>query len=189
MNGKDDSSSVGARGVTLLALVAHCAAAIFLFSSQDDNTSHVMSDDVVSLVAPLGYDKFDQLDEADCSVMMGVLDKPVCKVAHSAEHAALGMAAFAALGALFPAGRVARTDRRASRRMGSGRDMSRGSRVRLVLLACFAYSCTDESHQLFSPNRTARFSDCVIGTCGAAVGIMIACGVSALLGERRGRGG
>lgn len=39
------------------------------------------------------------------------------------------------------------------------------------ILFCFFYACTDEFHQLFVNERTARFFDVFIDTSGASVGI------------------
>lgn len=37
---------------------------------------------------------------------------------------------------------------------------------------CFLYACTDEIHQLFVVERTGRFSDVLIDTCGSFTGII-----------------
>lgn len=38
---------------------------------------------------------------------------------------------------------------------------------------CFLYSLTDEFHQLFVSGRTGQFSDCLIDTLGATIGVII----------------
>ena len=38
---------------------------------------------------------------------------------------------------------------------------------------CFIYSLTDEYHQLFINGRTGQFSDCLIDTLGAIIGMII----------------
>ena len=43
----------------------------------------------------------------------------------------------------------------------------------LVLLSTFCYSLTDEFHQLFVNGRTGQFSDCLIDTSGAILGILL----------------
>lgn len=40
------------------------------------------------------------------------------------------------------------------------------------LFICFIYACTDEFHQKFIPGRGAQFSDVLIDTVGALVGII-----------------
>ena len=41
-----------------------------------------------------------------------------------------------------------------------------------TLLIVFLYSATDEIHQTFVPTRTGQFSDVVIDTSGAAIGLL-----------------
>ena len=42
------------------------------------------------------------------------------------------------------------------------------------ILICFIYACTDEFHQYFVSGRTSEFTDVLIDTGGAIVGIMVA---------------
>lgn len=42
----------------------------------------------------------------------------------------------------------------------------------ITILFCFLYSITDEYHQTFVSNRTGQFSDCLIDTLGATIGII-----------------
>jgi len=181
--------NLGTRSAVLLVMAVCCAVAIFLFSSQDNSASHLTSDGVVSFVASLTDDGFNQLGKADRAVVIKALDEPVRKAAHATEYAVLGIVLFAALGSLFPVEdddsiRRGRREQAGGIRTGGRIGMFLRTRVRLALLICFAYSCTDEFHQLFSSGRTTRFSDCIIDTVGAAVGIMVACGISALMRER-----
>lgn len=41
-----------------------------------------------------------------------------------------------------------------------------------TLLVVFLYASSDEIHQSFVPTRTARFSDVLIDTSGAAIGLL-----------------
>ena len=43
----------------------------------------------------------------------------------------------------------------------------------LTIIICFIYSLTDEYHQLFINGRTGQFSDCLIDTLGAIIGMII----------------
>ncbi len=43
-----------------------------------------------------------------------------------------------------------------------------------TIIICFLYACSDELHQLFVNERTAKFMDVLIDTCGSGVGIVIA---------------
>lgn len=47
-------------------------------------------------------------------------------------------------------------------------------RVGGTLLIVFLYASTDEFHQRFVPTRTSRFSDVLIDTVGAAIGLLAA---------------
>ena len=40
-------------------------------------------------------------------------------------------------------------------------------------LICYGYACFDEFHQLFVNGRTGQFSDCLIDTSGAILGILL----------------
>ena len=42
------------------------------------------------------------------------------------------------------------------------------------ILICFIYACTDEFHQSFVSGRTSEFTDVLIDTAGAVVGIIVA---------------
>ena len=41
------------------------------------------------------------------------------------------------------------------------------------ILICFIYACTDEFHQSFVSGRTSEFTDVLIDTAGAVVGIIV----------------
>lgn len=45
--------------------------------------------------------------------------------------------------------------------------------VILSIMICFIFSCLDEIHQIFIPERTARFYDCIIDTFGGTCGIYL----------------
>ena len=42
------------------------------------------------------------------------------------------------------------------------------------ILICFIYACTDEFHQSFVNGRTSEFTDVLIDTAGAIIGIIVA---------------
>lgn len=43
----------------------------------------------------------------------------------------------------------------------------------ICILLCFIYACSDELHQLFIAERSARFTDVLIDTSGSSFGIFI----------------
>ena len=45
--------------------------------------------------------------------------------------------------------------------------------VSIPVVVSFVYACTDEFHQKFVPGRTSLFSDVMIDTCGAFIGIIL----------------
>lgn len=46
-------------------------------------------------------------------------------------------------------------------------------KILISITICFVYSLTDEIHQIFTPNRTPLFKDCLIDTSGAITGCLI----------------
>ena len=50
----------------------------------------------------------------------------------------------------------------------------KGLKISMIpILVCFLYACTDEFHQSFVNGRTSEFTDVLIDTLGAIVGIII----------------
>ena len=43
----------------------------------------------------------------------------------------------------------------------------------LALFLCFAYACSDEIHQLFIVGRSGQFTDVLLDSTGATVGILV----------------
>ena len=58
-------------------------------------------------------------------------------------------------------------------------------RALLAFLIAFCYALFDEGHQYFVPGRGAQFSDVLVDTMGAAVGITIYLGLAAIFGKCR----
>ncbi|WP_379321287.1 VanZ family protein [Paenibacillus puldeungensis] len=46
-------------------------------------------------------------------------------------------------------------------------------RFLLAVMISFLYACSDELHQMFTPNRTAKFQDVMLDTAGAIFGAII----------------
>lgn len=140
----------------------HCALAIFLFSSQTNSDSHVISDGVGRVAASMMVDGFDSMSASQQDQVIATLDVPVRKTAHATEYALLAAGVYVALGQV------------------KSIQSSRGRRLLVAIAICFAFSCTDELHQLFIAGRTGRFTDCLIDTFGATVGALAANGILAL---------
>ena len=49
-----------------------------------------------------------------------------------------------------------------------------GFKISIIpIITCFLYACTDEFHQLFIQGRTSEFTDVLIDTLGAIIGILL----------------
>lgn len=81
----------------------------------------------------------------------------VRKTAHVAEYTVLSCLAARALHA--PA--------------GSGKPVWSGQRAVIAFLIAALYSCTDELHQAFVPNREARWADVALDSFGALIGVIL----------------
>jgi len=120
-----------------------CMSAIFCFSAQDGGESQTLSDGLLKYLENLA----------------GLLPKPerwdagflLRKAAHFAEFFALGASSCLLAGKLWRKKKL---------------HYSLGALVFSAL-----YACTDELHQLFVPDRAASFSDILIDSAGAAVGV------------------
>ncbi len=58
--------------------------------------------------------------------------------------------------------------------------MKNTTRIFLTVVVCFLYAVSDEIHQIFVPGRAGRFSDVMIDTSGALLGILLVLGVICL---------
>lgn len=65
-----------------------------------------------------------------------------------------------------------------------GRWLSGGASA---LFFCFVYACTDEWHQTFVPERAGRFTDVMIDTAGALIGVLLTAACVALHEKRKRR--
>jgi VanZ family protein len=82
----------------------------------------------------------------------GIWDTLVKKGGHMCGYALLASAFFYAL--------------------GKGKRINRTQFIAAIALA-FLYACTDEFHQIFTPQRTSSVIDIGIDTAGAAIGLSV----------------
>ena len=100
------------------------------------------------------WDRLTGVEETEQRILerAAKIDHPVRKTAHMTEYAVLAM-------------------------LVTGMFWAYGVRLRknslYTILVCFLYAGTDEFHQLFIQGRAGRFSDVLIDTVGAAVGILV----------------
>lgn len=91
------------------------------------------------------------------------------KVGHVIGYAMLGSAFFYA----YTRGTSARRPYRATDEHANSRRLVARQPYPLALLSAFAYSLTDEFHQLFVLGRTSRWQDILIDTSAAAVMLVL----------------
>ena len=140
---------------TLLAIL--WMAAIFFFSSRNADESTAQSNRAGMLAGHLLVRDFDSWTEQEQLDFAKKIDHPVRKTAHASEYALLGMLLFGAM---------------------TG---TRKIRMGYAWLAASCYAVTDEFHQLFVPGRSCQFTDVCIDSGGAALGILVAAGISLLI--------
>lgn len=140
---------------TLLAIL--WMAAIFFFSSRNADESTAQSNRAGMLAGHLFVRDFDSWTEQEQLDFAKKIDHPVRKTAHASEYALLGMLLFGAMTGI------------------------RKIRMGYAWLAASCYAATDEFHQLFVPGRSCQFTDVCIDSGGAALGILVAAGVSLLV--------
>ena len=135
-------------------------AVIFSFSAQDAPTSAQVSSGVVEFLDPIIEPIIRGMDPAQKQVFKASFHENVRKSAHAFIYSLLGAAYLFAvtpmrLGGVFP--------------------------QLLSVGLSFAYACTDEFHQSFVSGRGPAFTDVLIDTAGALAGVLIFCGVLALV--------
>lgn len=140
---------------TLLAIL--WMAAIFFFSSRNADESTAQSNRAGMMAGHLFVRDFDSWTEQEQLDFAKKIDHPVRKTAHASEYALLGMLLFGAMTGI------------------------RKIRMGYAWLAASCYAATDEFHQLFVPGRSCQFTDVCIDSGGAALGILVAAGVSLLV--------
>lgn len=126
---------------------------IFLFSAQPAEISSDLSGTLSYEIVDT-WDRLTGVEETEQSILerAAKIDHPVRKTAHMTEYAVLAM-------------------------LVTGMFWAYGVRLRknslYTILVCFLYAGTDEFHQLFIQGRAGRFSDVLIDTAGAVIGILI----------------
>lgn len=127
------------------------AAAIFGFSSQNRDDSISISTRLARVVIEVVDPEFRYRPAQEQENVIRFADKLVRKFAHFLEYAALGFFIRLLVGCfrLRPP-------------------------TRLSWLLGTLYACTDEIHQLFTPQRTAQWQDVLLDSAGVLAGITVA---------------
>ncbi len=130
-------------------IVVLCMLSIFLFSTDNSRESTSKSNRVILGITNLFHKDLSNKEKEKIIDMFFV---PIRKMAHFGIYLVLGISLISFL-----------------------REFSIPI-LKLLLLSiflAFLYACSDEIHQLFVPGRSGQFSDVLLDTLGASVGIFI----------------
>lgn len=153
-----DKTKLLVRWIPALILMA----VIFSFSSQDAQTSTKVSSEVVEILDPIVEPITRSMTPVQKQSFKDSFHSLVRKTAHFMIYLLLGAAFFYAV---MPLG-------------------LKGALPHLVSVGLsFVYACTDEFHQSFVSGRGPAFTDVLIDTSGALVGVLIFWGILALTGH------
>ena len=141
------------------ALTVACMYLIYRLSAQSGTESSALSTKVAKVLAGILYVGFDSFGEADKLEILRNISLPVRKAAHMTEYAVLGGLASATMWQLV---QLVSKDRAS---------VSFSSIAGFVIAA--GYACTDELHQVGVAGRAGEFTDVLIDSCGAFIGIVI----------------
>lgn len=147
--------------VLISAALAVWCFTIFNFSamtSQDSNSKSTgLTEKLISKVLDATNEAGitdSHPDDAKLSKAAKLINAPIRKVAHATVYFVLALILLAASRVIF----------------GSKKYLLACA---LTLLFCFIFAMTDEYHQTFVDGRTGQFSDVLIDTAGACVGILL----------------
>ena len=130
-------------------IVVLCMLSIFLFSTDNSRESTSKSNRVILGITNLFHKDLSNKEKEKIIDMFFV---PIRKMAHFGIYLVLGISLISFL-----------------------REFSIPI-LKLLLLSiflAFLYACSDEIHQLFVPGRSGQFSDVLLDTLAASVGIFI----------------
>lgn len=131
-------------------------AVIFSFSAEPADQSDQMSLSVGGYIGRTFVKDFEQLSPKEQLAFAEKLNYPIRKAAHGTEYAILSCLVLFAL---------------------QKYRMSSKKKYVLAFLITVVYAASDEFHQLFVPGRSCQVTDVMIDSCGAIVGLLVACGI------------
>lgn len=127
------------------------AVFIFGFSSQDGEQSGSLSREVSEIVVDI-IDVFMDVPDGEYEIWVDNVQFPVRKAAHMTEYAVLFIFTYIAF-------------------MVDGLTNRKLVTAALILVVIFASS--DEIHQLYVPDRNGCFTDVLVDTAGAFIGLIV----------------
>lgn len=146
--------------IIVVAAIAWCLT-IFNLSGAASNSSNSTSTSLSKKIITKVLDATNEAgitdshpDEAKLAKAADLLNKPLRKAAHATVYFVLALI-------LLAVGRII---------FGSKQYLLT---CFIALLFCFVFAMTDEYHQTFVDGRTGQFSDVLIDTAGACVGILL----------------
>ena len=137
----------------LWTLVVLWMAIIFSFSAETAEESLETSDGIVEVVVEkLLENKKDNMSVSEYESFKTKVSHFVRKAAHFSAYMILGILTLSAL--------IVHGQKNKTKAVTS-------------LGICFLYAVSDEIHQIFVPGRAGRFSDVMIDTAGAVLGVLL----------------
>ncbi len=133
---------------------------IFMFSGQDEMTSHGVSQSVVRFIGGMIHPGFDSWPVSEQLQWQESFDTLVRKLAHFAEYMLLGILAFLSINGIWNAKKRKKT-------------MSQVMCGLFTFYPCVMIATADELFQIFSENRGSSVADIVLDCVGALVGILL----------------
>lgn len=137
--------------IALICLIIFWMSLIFSFSSQTAKKSESLSDNVTLVAIDITAKLTNQnISHNKQEKLIKQLRFYIRKTAHFSLYFVLGVLIFNLL-----------------------KKYSINKQVLFSLIICFLYACSDEVHQYFVMNRTARLFDVLVDTLGSLIAILI----------------
>ena len=150
---------INKKTILSIILVILWACLIFVMSSMKSNESNNKSKSTINKVVEATVETTNDLGITDKhpseNKMKQVIEKlngPLRKVAHASEFCILGILVYMCLKAF---------------------NIKKYKIILFSILLSFIYACTDEFHQSFVQGRTSQFTDVLIDTAGAVIGVIL----------------
>lgn len=148
------------KNIIIIILIVVWGIVIFYASSRTSNESNGKSREliykgcqkVISITNKLKITNVNLNDKKYFNNLVNKLNKPLRKCAHATVYFILSILIMIGLRSFNVEIRKA---------------------IIITIVSCFLYSLTDEFHQLFVDGRSSLFSDCLIDTLGATLGVFL----------------
>ena len=142
-----------------IVLVILWAGLIFVMSSMNTNESNDKSKSTINKVVEATVETTNDLgitdkhpSEKKMKHVIEKLNEPLRKAAHASEFCILAILIYMCLKAF---------------------NIKKHKIIIFSILCSFLYACTDEYHQSFVQGRTSQFTDVLIDTAGAVIGVIL----------------